>query len=129
MVLALVAFSFLLTVKSLPRVEWLYGTVAALLGGRAISAGSASCRAIELMGCGTLAAFVLAGVGVLVQRHQGGDCARGWDCEPLRYEFPFFHSSIAVALFALALRVELSSVGRSPPTATVGSPCRWRYFA
>ena len=73
MVLALVAVSFLLTVKSLPRVEWLYGTVAALLAA-CYFRWLGQLPRIELIGCATLAAFVLWGLGVLIQRHKPALC-------------------------------------------------------
>ena len=96
MVLALVAVSFLLTVKSLPRAEWLYGR--SLRCSRpATSAGSSQLPRIELIGCATLAAFVLWGLGVLIQRHKPALCRR-LGLHPLAYEYPLFHSSIVVAL-------------------------------
>ena len=106
LVLALVAISSLLTVKSLPRVEWLYGTIAALAAACYFRWLSQLPR-IELVACMTLAAFGLWGLGVLVQRHKGGLC-RWLRLSPLSYEFPFFHSSILVALLALTFRVDLS---------------------
>ena len=76
LVLGLVAVSFLLTVKSLPRVEWLYGTVAALLAALLFPVAWPTAPRLELMGCGTLAAFVLAGLAILVQRFKPALCAR-----------------------------------------------------
>ncbi len=58
LVLGLAAVSFLLTVKSLPRAEWLYGSVAALLAACYFRWLGHAPR-IELIVCGTLAAFAL----------------------------------------------------------------------
>ena len=66
-VLALVSLSAFLTVKSLPRTEWLYGSIAALLA-RLLHAVAADVSRIELIGWAIVAAFVLWAVGVLVQR-------------------------------------------------------------
>ena len=60
---------------------------------------------LELIACATLAAFVLWGLGVLIQRYKPAVCQR-LGLRPLAYEYPLFNSSIAVALTALALRVE-----------------------
>ncbi len=95
-VLALVGVSFLLTVKSLPREHWLYGTVAALLAA-CYFRWLGQLPRVELIGCATLAAFVLWGLGVLIQRHKPALCQR-LGLRSLAYEFPLFHSSIAVAL-------------------------------
>ena len=105
-VLALVSVSFLMTVKSLPRVEWLYGTVAALAAACYFRWLSQLPR-IELVACATLTAFGLWGLGVLIQRHKPA-LIRSLRLSPLSYEFPLFHSSIVVALVALALRFDLS---------------------
>ena len=105
-VLALVALSFLLTVKSLPRVEWLYGTVAALAAACYFRWLSQLPR-IELVAYATFAAFGLWGLGVLIQREKPALCRR-LRLSPLSYEFPLFHSSIVMALLAVALRVDLS---------------------
>ena len=105
-VLALVAVSFLLTVKSLPRAEWLYGTVAALLAA-CYFRWLGQLPRIGLIGCATLAAFMLWGLGILIQRHKPAMCRR-LGLYPLAYELPLFHSSIVMALIALALRVDLS---------------------
>ena len=105
-VLALVSVSFLMTVKSLPRAEWLYGTVAALAAACYFRWLSQLPR-IELVVCATVAAFGLWGLGVLLQRHKS-TLFRSLRLSPLSYEFPLFHSSIVVALIALALRFDLS---------------------
>jgi hypothetical protein len=115
-VLALVAVSFLLTVKSLPRIEWLYGAVAALAAACYFRWLSVLPR-IELIACATLAAFGLWGLGIMIQRHKPALC-RWLRLSPLAYEFPFFHSSIVVALIALVLRVDLS----------VGQPIAWTLY-
>ncbi len=81
-VLALVGLSFLLTVKSLPRAEWLYGTVAALAAACYFRWLSQLPR-IELVACATLAAFGLWGLGVLIQRHKPALC-RAAGIEPAR---------------------------------------------
>ena len=105
-VLALVSLSALLTVKSLPRTEWLYGSIAALLAACYLRWLPDASR-IELIGCAIVAAFALWAVGVLVQRDKPVICRR-LGLRSLPYEFPLFHSSIGVALIALALRIDLS---------------------
>jgi len=105
-VLALVGVSFVLTVKSLPRIEWLYGAVASL-SAACYFAWLAPLPPIGLIGFATLAAFVLWGLGVLIQRHTPSLCRR-LGLSPLAYEIPLFHSSIAVGLIAVLLRVDLS---------------------
>ncbi|MFI5459899.1 MAG: tetratricopeptide repeat protein [Isosphaerales bacterium] len=105
-VLALVGVSFLLTVKSLPRAEWLYATVAAL-GAACYFRWLSQLSRIELIGCLTLAAFGLWALGVLIQRYKPPLCRR-LGLSPLSYEFPLFHSSIVAALIGLVIRVDLS---------------------
>src|SRR5262249_32921283 len=90
MVMGLAAVAFLLTVKSLGRVEWLYGTVATL---------TAACyfrwlvpmSLIQVIGFATGAAFVLWVSGVLVQRFKPAICTR-LGLLRLDYEAPLFHS-------------------------------------
>jgi tetratricopeptide (TPR) repeat protein len=105
--LALVGVSFLLAVKGVPRTYWLYGSVAALAaacGFRWLTHASQ----LELIALATLAAFVLWGLGVLIQRNKPSLCRR-LGLLPLAYEFPLFHSSIAAGSIALLLRIALSS--------------------
>ncbi len=92
--------------KSLPLSEWLYGAVACL-------GASVYLRWLHPMAPGRLMASVMAGafglwaIGVLVQRFRQRICH--WlGLEPMAYEFPFFHSSMAVGLIAVTLRVSLS---------------------
>jgi tetratricopeptide (TPR) repeat protein len=108
--LALVAISCLVAVKGLPRAEWLYGVVAALV---------AACYErwlwqwgrVDLMACALLAAFGFWGLGVLIQ-HFKPAIGRRLGLVDLPYEFPLFHSSIAAAILALAFRLALVG-GRS----------------
>jgi tetratricopeptide (TPR) repeat protein len=104
-VLALVAVSFLLTVKSLPRAEWVYAAIAALTSACYFRWLGQS-PPLALIGWATLAAFVIWAFGVLIQQHKPVLCRR-LDLRPLAYEFPLFHSSIVLALFAVCLRVGL----------------------
>ncbi len=105
--LALVGVSCLLAVKSLPRVEWLYGTAAACV---------AACferwlwhwGQVDRMACALLVAFGFWAIGVLIQRFRPVICRRLGVAE-LSYEFPLFHSSIAAGFVALLLRVALTS--------------------
>jgi hypothetical protein len=107
LVLALVGLSFLVTIKTLPRTEWLYASVFALVAAIYLRwLGDVS--RIELIGCATLAAFVLSGVGILIQRYKRALCER-LQLRSLPYEFSVFHSSIALAAVALVLRVNLSA--------------------
>ena len=113
--MALVAISLLLAVKGLPRAEWLYGAVAALMV-------SVYWKWLGSWSGISLAAFAL-GVGyglwilaVLVQRYQPALCRR-LGLTPLAYEFPLFHSSMAAGTAALALRANLSLGGTDPWTA------------
>ena len=116
-VLALVSLSFLLTVKSLPGADWLYGAVAALLAA-VYFRWLGQLPRLELIGCATLAAFVLWGLGVLTQRFKPAVCQRlALACAA--YEYPFFNSSMAVALTALVLRVNLSAEHQTAWTAQV----------
>ena len=94
LVLALVAISFLLMVKSRPRVEWLYGTVLAL-GAACYFAWLSSLSRVGLIESVTTAAFVLWALGILLQRFKSPIC-NGLSLPPLDYEFPLFHSSIVV---------------------------------
>jgi len=105
-VLALVGLSFLLAVKSLPRTEWLYGTVT-FVGAACYFRWLNQLPRIELIGVATVAAFGVWGLGVLVQRSKPSLCRR-LRMRALAYEFPLFHSSIAVGLIALLLRIDLS---------------------
>ena len=63
MVLALVGLSFLLTVKSRPRVEWLYGAVGSPWGGLLTFAWLAHGPRIGLIAVATIAAFGLWALG------------------------------------------------------------------
>jgi tetratricopeptide (TPR) repeat protein len=106
LVLALVAISFLLMVKSRPHVEWLYGTVAAL-GAACYFAWLSSLSRVSLIGSAMVAAFLLWALGVLLQRFKPAVCQR-LGLRLLAYEFPLFHSSIVAGLIAILLRVDLS---------------------
>jgi len=114
-VLVLVGLSFLLTVKSLPRAEWLYGTVAAWLAGGYFRWLDQLPR-IELIVCATLAAFGLWGLGVAAQQFKPAVCRR-LGLSALKYELPLFHSSLVVASIALLLRFALSAGGAVAWTA------------
>ena len=105
-VLAIAAVAFLLTVKSLPRVEWLYAAVACA-GASVYLRWLAGMAPVGLLVSVVGGAFGLWAIGVLVQRSRGRLCDR-LGLRPLAYEFPFFHSSMAVGLIAVALRVSLS---------------------
>ena len=72
----LVAVSCLLTVKSLPRAEWLYGTVAALLAACYFRWLSDLPR-IELVAWATLGGFRVWGTGRLDPATQSRHCAGG----------------------------------------------------
>ena len=104
---ALVAVSCLLAVKGLPRAEWLYGTAAAL-----VAAGYERWlwhwRQVDLIACALFVAFGFWGLGVLVQRYKPVICRRV-RVPDLSYEFPLFHSSIAVGFLAILLRVNLTA--------------------
>ena len=71
LVLGLVGLAFLLMVKGRPRVEWLYGTVAALVAASYFEWFSTASRP-GWMAFATLTAFALWGLGVLIQRIQAG---------------------------------------------------------
>jgi len=114
-VLAMVGLSFLLAVKSLPRTEWLYGTVASV-GAAGYFRWFSQVSPIELIEVAVGAAFVLWGLGVLIQRSKPSLCRR-LRMRPLAYEFPLFHSSIAVGLIALLLRIDLSVESNATWTA------------
>jgi hypothetical protein len=104
--LAMASTVFLLGVKSLPRVEWLYPAVACLV------ASSYHLWLSRMTPAGLMAAvmggaFALWALGVLVQRSRGRVCH--WlGLRPLGYEYPLFHSSMAMGLIAAAIRVFLS---------------------
>ncbi|HKI20079.1 MAG TPA: hypothetical protein VKA15_19475, partial [Isosphaeraceae bacterium] len=122
LVLALVGISFLLMVKSRPRVEWLYGTVAAL-GAACYFGWLSSLSPVGLIGSATLAAFVLWALSVLLQRFKPVLCHR-LGLRPLDYEFPLFHSSIVVGLIAILLRVDVSfELGTSWAAHSWFPPC------
>src|SRR5262249_3209345 len=104
--MVLVAVSFLLMVKSLPRVEWLYGTVAAL-GAACYFEWLAYRTWTGIMGFALAAALGLWASGVLVQRYKPALWTR-LGLSPLDYESPLFHSSIVAGLIALGLRVVVS---------------------
>ncbi|MGO9913696.1 MAG: hypothetical protein ACLQIB_03135 [Isosphaeraceae bacterium] len=106
LVLLLIGASFLLTVKSLPRAEWLYGTIAAWLAACYFRWLAGPLR-IELAGWAMLCAFVVWAIGMLVQRCKPA-LGRRLALRPLDYEFPFVHSSMLLGLIALAIRVELT---------------------
>jgi tetratricopeptide (TPR) repeat protein len=104
--LALAALSFLLTVKSMRRAEWLYATVAAL-GAACYFRWLAAWSPSEVMAFATGAAFVLWGTGLWLARVKPALCAR-LELPALDYEYPLFHSSIAAGLLALGLRVAMT---------------------
>jgi tetratricopeptide (TPR) repeat protein len=106
MTMMLVAISFLLAVKGLPHVAWLYAAVAAL-GTTSYLRWFADLAPSGVIAFETVAAFGLWATGVLVQRFKPVLCAR-LGLPPLDYEYPLFHSSVIVALLALWLRVALS---------------------
>ena len=107
LVFALVGVSFLLTVKSLPRVEWLHA---------ALGAWAVACywrwldqlAWLQLMEVALAAAFVVWRLGVLVQRYKPHLC-RAIGLESLGYEFPLFHAAIALGFLSLLIRIGLSS--------------------
>jgi tetratricopeptide (TPR) repeat protein len=115
--LFLVAVSFLVAVKGLPRAEWLYGTTAAL-----VAAGYQRWLwrwpAIDLMACALLVGFGFWGLGVLIQRFKPIVCRRLGLAE-LAYEYPLFHSSIAGGFVAILCRL----------TLTAGSTAAWTAYA
>jgi tetratricopeptide (TPR) repeat protein len=118
--LALAALAFLLTVKSLPRVEWLYGVVACL-GATYYFRWLSGMTPSGLMASAMAGAFGLWTVGVLVQRCRPSLCER-LGLRPLGYESPLFHSTIAAALIALAIRGSLSWNAGIPWTAYAWLP-------
>ncbi len=105
-VLALVGLSFLLAVKSRPRIEWVYAAIGSL-GAAAYLRWLSHSPRIELIAVAAIAAFGLWTLGVSIQRHRPSLCRR-LGLSPLAYEFSMFHSSIAVALISVLLRVDLS---------------------
>jgi hypothetical protein len=119
-VLALAAVAFLLTVKSLPRVEWLYAVVACL-GAACYFRWLSGMTPGGLMASAMVGAFGLWAVGVLVQRSRAGLCER-LGLRPLAYEFPLFHSAIAAGSIALAIRGSLSGYAGAPWTAYAWLP-------
>lgn len=105
-VLAMAAAAFLLTVKSLPRVEWLYPAVACA-GASVYFRWLAGMVPGGQLACMMAGAFGLWAIGVLVQRNRE-PIVRRLGLAPLAHEFPFFHSSMAVGFLATAIRVSLS---------------------
>ncbi len=101
-VIALAGVSFLLTVKSLPRVEWLYAVVACL-GAACYFRWLSGMTPSGLMASALIAAFALWTVAVLVARSRAGLCER-LGLRPLAYESPIFHTSVAAAVIAVAIR-------------------------
>jgi hypothetical protein len=109
LVLSLVAVSFLLNVKSLPRAEWLYGTIAALLAAfyfRWLTEVSP----IELVGWAMVAAFAISALAIVVQRQKAAICER-LALPPLALESPLFHASIALAFVAGLARIGTTTNG------------------
>ena len=104
MVLASVVL--LLTVKSLPRLEWLYAAVVCL-GASIYFQWLSGLAPAGLMSPAMTGAFALWLLGVLIQRSRERLCER-LGLAPMAYEFPLFHSSMALGLFAMAIRVSLS---------------------
>jgi hypothetical protein len=104
--MGLAALSFLVTVKSLARAEWLYATVAAL-GAACYFRWLAAMTPLGVIECAILSAFGLWASGVLVQRFKPVLCTR-LGLRRLDYEYPLFHASIVVGLIALVLRIALS---------------------
>ena len=113
--MALVSLSFLLAVKSLPRAEWLYGSIAAL---------TVACywtwfenwSGPPLVGLVLLAAFGLWIIAVLVQRHKRAICDL-FGLSPLAHEYPFFHAAMVASVGAVWLRLNLSLFGTVAWTA------------
>jgi tetratricopeptide (TPR) repeat protein len=105
-VLALAAAGFLLTVKSLPRSEWLYAVVACL-GAAGYFRWLSGMTPTGLMTAALIAAFGLWIVAVVVERSRDRLCER-LALRPLAYESPIFHSSVAAGLIAVGLRAYLS---------------------
>ncbi len=112
LVLALVAFSFLMAVKGLAGSGWLYGFIAAVLAAidlRWLSHVSHT----DMIGYAMAAAGASWAIGVAVQRYRDTICDRAG--LPVRaYEFPFFHSTILLAFVATAVRTE-SSLNHAVP--------------
>jgi tetratricopeptide (TPR) repeat protein len=108
----LAAVAFLLTVKSLSRAEWLYAVVAAV-GSACYLRWLAAMPPMGVVGFAMGSAFGLWAIGVMIQRSKPALCA-GLRLRPLDYEYRLFHSSIAVGVIALAVRVSLS-LGRDVP--------------
>ncbi|HZW33100.1 MAG TPA: hypothetical protein VFF52_20455, partial [Isosphaeraceae bacterium] len=104
--LVLAGLSFLLTVKSLARAEWLYATVAAL-GAACYYQWLWTMSPMGVAGFAMGSAFVVWALGVLVQRFRPVLCVR-LGLPQAGYEAPLFHSSIIVALIAIGLRLMLS---------------------
>ncbi len=107
--MALVALSFLLAVKGLPRAEWLYGFIAAL----ALACywkWLESWSGAPLVALVLVAAFGLWVLAVLLERGKPALCDV-LGLSRLSYEYPFFHSAMLAGAAALVLRLNLSQSG------------------
>ncbi len=116
----LAAVAFLLTVKSLARAEWLYAVVASV-GATCYFRWLATMPPIGVAGFAMGSAVGLWAVAVIVQRSKPALCA-ALRVRPLDYEYRLFHSSIAVGLIALGLRLSLSLYRDMPWTANPWFP-------
>ena len=119
-VLAMAALPFLLTVKSLPRVEWLYGAVACVIGAGYLRWLSAMTPA-GVMASLVLMALALWAIGVQWQR-AGARLGERLGLRPLPYEMPMFHASITCGLLAFAVRVSQMVGGVASLTASAWLP-------
>jgi hypothetical protein len=118
--LTLAAVAFLLTVRSLPRVDWLYGAVVCL-GAASYFRWLSGMTPSGLIKSSMAGAFGLWAVGVLVQRFRAG-LSRHLGLRPLSYESPLFHSTIAAGSIAMATRGWLSWDAGLPWTAYAWLP-------
>ncbi len=107
--MALAAVAFLLTVKSLPRIEWLYAALSSLAAAcyfRWVS----SMGSFGVMASLTAAAFGLWAVGFVVQKFRT-ELSYRLGLRPFAYESPLFHSSIAAASIAVVIRASIELAG------------------
>ncbi len=103
--LVLAGLAFLLSIRSLPRLEWAYaalGCLAAAVYFRWL----AELPAAGLIASALGGSFVLWGLGVLVQARRGALCDR-LGLRPLAYEVPAFHATIVMAAIAVGIRLWL----------------------
>lgn len=99
--MALIAFAFLLMIKSFPNAGWLYAVLGAVYGVLNLTL-IPRLTDEQILSATVLGAFVLWGLGVAAQRVGLGLCRR-FRIPPLAFEFPFFNVAAFCGAASLAL--------------------------